>query len=322
MKRSPINEISLKTIGMTKSPPVIRHENPSTAGWMAHIIIGLVLVVLLIVCGYYWLVPIEVIEQWAFDRAAEDSFEKFESVGKADFYVWLWRILAPIMAIVVLRIWWDLIRWQAFFFAACAGFAEITKVRPTHGSNQGASVADQIRTYACRGLLIGWVVLFVSHSIYGIALRAHDWPYFRFKSGADVLPNISESNRAVIRYLQKATPADARILIASDQKLFFLSYYLRPRTLLHRMHPGSEHVIPLKDQQRKLDAYQLGELTAEDLAQMPHDYTLEYFEHPDLVDRSHVQDDTGWVTFLRQHDRNPSLVPSYLVRLRKTGEDR
>ncbi len=307
---------------MTKSPPATRHEKPSAAGWVAHIIIGLGFIILLIVCGYYWLVPIEVIEQWAFDRAAENSFDKFESVGKADFYVWLWRIVAPIMAIVVLRIWWDLARCQAFSFAACSGFAEITRVTPPHGSNREASIADQIRTFGCRGLLIGWAVVFVSHSIHGIGLRAHDWPYFRFKSGEEILPNISESNRAVIRYLQKATPPDARILIASDQKLFFLSYYLRPRMLLHRMHPGSEHVIPLKDQLRRLDAYQLDELTAEDLAQMPHDYTLEYFEHPELVDRSHVQDDTAWVTFLRQHDRNPSLVPSYLVRLRKSGENR
>ena len=92
---------SLKTFGMTKSPSRTLKENPSTAGWAAHIIIGLVFVILLAASAYYWLVPIEVIEQWAFDRAAENSFDKFESVGKADFYVWLWRIVAPIMAVAI-----------------------------------------------------------------------------------------------------------------------------------------------------------------------------------------------------------------------------
>ena len=87
--------------------------------------------------------------------------------------------------------------------------------------------------------------------------------------------------------------------------------------LLHRMHPESEHVIPLKDQERKLAAYQLDELTADDLAQMPHDYTLEYFEHPDLVDPSQVLSDAAWVDFIRQREANRSLIPSYLVRLRK-----
>ena len=118
-------------------------------------------------------------------------------------------------------------------------------------------------------------------------------------------------------HLQQATPSGARILVASDQKLFFLSYYLRPRTLLHRMHPDSEHVIPLKDQERKLAAYRLNELTADDLAQMNHDYTLEYFEHPDLVDMSQVLSDPAWVTFLRQREGNRLLVPSYEVKLRK-----
>ena len=50
---------------------------------------------------------------------------------------------------------------------------------------------------------------------------------------------------------------------------------------------------------------------------MNHDYTLEYFEHPDLVDMSQVLSDPAWVTFLRQREGNRLLVPSYEVKLRK-----
>ena len=116
--------------------------------------------------------------------------------------------------------------------------------------------------------------------------------------------------------------SDARqcaILVASDQKLFFLSYYLRPRVLLHRMHPDSEHVIPLKDQERKLSAYRLDDLSSDDLQQLPHDYTLEYFEHPDFVDRAQLLDDTTWISFIRRKQQSPSFVPPYVVRLRPAG---
>ena len=166
------------------------------------------------------------------------------------------------------------------------------------------------------------MLLFAVHAAEGIGQRIHEWPYFRFHSGNTVLPNISDSNRAVIRYLLEATPPDARILVASDQKLFFLSYYLRPRTLLHRMHPDSEHVIPLKDQERKLNAYRLDDLTDADLQQMPHDYTLEYFEHPDLVDRSQLLSDSAWIAFVRRSRQDPTFVPPYVVRLRPAAETR
>lgn len=289
------------------------------AGWIQHGAILIAFVASLLACGFIWLVPIEVVEQWAFDRAGSGTFDKFEAVGEADFSVWMWRVATPLLLILIWRVWLNLNRWLAFLADVWRGLATITS-STSHGDlAKSRSHADLARTVCCRGLLIGWVMVFAAHTVHGIGLRMHDWPYFRFNSGEVVLPNISDSNRAVIRFLQEATPPGSRILVASDQKLFFLSYYLRPRTLLHRMHPDSEHVIPLKDQQRKLVAYRLDELTPNDLAGMPHDYTLEYFEHPDLVDRSQVLNDSAWIAFIRRREKNPSLIPSYMVRLRTAG---
>jgi hypothetical protein len=290
------------------------------AGWHARIVIVLVFVSLLLVAGFYWLVPIEVFEQWAFDRAGQDAFGQFESVGRADFFVWFWRIVAPLGLVLAWRVWRNLSQNAEFLVNVGTGLAQLTQSASNRESSRSRSFVNRVRTIGCRIGIVAWFVLFLGHSIHGLQQRAHDWPYFRWNSGEVVLPNISESNRMVIRYLQASTPPSARILVASDQKLFFLSYYLRPRTLFHRMHPDSEHVIPLKDQERRLAAYRLDELTAEDLAQMPHQYTLEYFEHPDLVDQTQVLSDSAWIRFVRQHERNPSLIPSYLVRLRKVVE--
>ena len=290
-------------------------ESSSPAGWLTQTTLLLTLIGTLLVSGFVWVVPIEVIEQWAFDRAGSGTYEQFEAIGSADFMVWFWRIVAPLLSIMFWRIWSKREQWQFFVADLGQGLAAATRPDTSH-----SSFFDRVQTFVYRGLLLAWGVVFIGHSVHGIGLRAHDWPYFRFNSGNVVLPNISESNRAVIRYLQEATPPDARILVASDQKLFFLSYYLRPRTLLHRMHPDSEHVIPLKDQERKLAAYRLEELTTEDLAQMPHDYTLEYFEHTERVDRSQVLSDAAWIAFIRRREQNPGLIPSYLTRLRKVRE--
>ena len=287
-----------------------------TSPW-AWVTVGSALIVTLLVTGFVWIVPIEVIEQWSFDRAGNGSFERFEAVGKADFFVWFYRIAGLLLLVAISRICWNLPRWWTFGRDLWQGLIAVTRSGSQLDSDSSRLWPDRLRTFGCRGLLVAWGIVFMAHFGHAIGLRAHDWPYFKFHSGEVVLPNISESNRAVIRYLQQATPPDARILVASDQKLFFLSYYLRPRTLLHRMHPDSEHVIPLKDQERKLAAYRLNELTADDLAQMNHDYTLEYFEHPDLVDMSQVLSDPAWVTFLRQREGNRLLVPSYEVKLRK-----
>ncbi len=276
----------------------------------------------LLASGVLWFIPVEVVQQWALNRAGSGAFERFQAIGEAEFSLWLLRIASTILPILIWFVWSDWNWWFDYFTDVWRGLLVLTEPSSLPRDSNQLSLARRARTWGCRGMLLTWVVLFGAHAAQGVGQRIHEWPYFRFNSGQVVLPNISDSNRAVIRYLQEATPPNARILVASDQKLFFLSYYLRPRTLLHRMHPESEHVIPLKEQQRRLSAYRLDELTTADLEQMPHDYTLEYFEHPDLVDRSQIFDDKAWIAFIRRREHNPSLVPAYVVRLRAARENR
>ena len=307
---------------MVKRPPERTVKIAAPSDWRVRGLIIAWIGITLLASGFVWIVPIEVFQQWAFDRAGQGPFERFEAVGAAEFTGWLCRITFLVVTIVSLRIWWDVDRYAADAVSMVAGLVTLTRTGATSSNPPSRHFVDRARTFGCRGLLIAWSLLFVSHFWSGLRERIHDWPYFRFNSGDIVLPNISESNRAVIRYLRDATPANARILVASDQKLFFLSYYLRPRVLLHRMHPDSEHVIPLKDQERKLNAYRLEELSPNDLLQMPHDYTLEYFEHPDFVDQSRLLEDPAWISFMRRREKNPSLIPSYMVRLRRVGGTR
>ena len=295
-------------------------KKSSSGEWHAHAAILAVIVVSMLASGFVWLLPLEVAQQWALNRAGNGSFDRFEAIGEAEFSLWLSRTTSIVVTIFICCIWYDLDRWRKWCSAFFRGLLVSTTPNSTAITSNDRSIAFQIRTVGCRVVLIAWLVLFASQAIQGIRQRIHEWPYFRFNSGNTVLPNISDSNRAVIRYLEKETPRTARILVASDQKLFFLSYYLRPRLLWHRMHPDSEHVIPLKEQQRKLNAYRLDELTDRDLEHMPHDYTLEYFEHPDMVNRALVLDDSKWLSFIRQREHNPSLIPQYVVRLRSTGE--
>jgi hypothetical protein len=301
-----------------QSGRAIRESNRS-GNFIAQSACLLLLTGSILVGAFVWLLPVEVVQQWAVNRAGTGPFDRFEAVGQAEFALWLVRFFFTLLPVVIWYVWTDISRWRTWIVAVWHGLSASTSPSSTADITVHRSFSDRARTIGCRAALTAWMLLFAFHFIHGIGERMHEWPYFRFNSGEVVLPNISDSNRAVIRYLQHETPPNARILVASDQKLFFLSYYLRPRTLLHRMHPDSEHVIPLKDQQRRLNAYRLTDLTESDLAQMPHDYTLEYFEHPDLVDPSQILDDTNWISFVRQRERNPRLIPQYVVRLRKAG---
>ena len=280
--------------------------------------LGTLVVVTLIATVLVWLIPIEAFQQWAYDRAKPEQFARYEAIGAAEFLTWTARIGLPLLLCITIFVFRRSARFATFVVNLIRGCGQLTEQANFAGNQK--TFGNRWRTFGCRVILLSWLLLFVGHAVYAFGQRAYDWPYFHFNSGQVVLPNISDSNRAVIRYLLSVTQPDSRILVASDQKLFFLSYYLRPRTLFHKMHPESEHVIPLADQQRKLNAYRLNELTAEDLRQIPHDYTLEYFEHPDLVNRDEVLDDRNWVTFYRTQQRDPSLVPSFLVRLRKVGD--
>ena len=112
----------------------------------------------------------------------------------------------------------------------------------------------------------------------------------------------------------------ARILVVSDQTAYFLSYYLLPRQVFHKVHPDAERVIPQPDQQRQLAAYRLEDFSAEELRALDPDFVLEYFEGPAYVDRERLLEDAQWITFVRRLRGDAAYVPPYNVALRPFGE--
>jgi hypothetical protein len=145
-----------------------------------------------------------------------------------------------------------------------------------------------------------WLIIAMTQFGDGVVQRMRDWKSYGLVSGRTSLPNLSDTNYLVIRYVEEATPPDARILVLSDQKLFFLSYYLLPRRLYHPMHPDSEFVIPLANGERQLAAYTRADLPPHYLDELQPDYVLEYFEGDAFVDPARVREDLEWLRFLGQ----------------------
>jgi hypothetical protein len=212
-------------------------------------------------------------------------------------------------------------RLGAFLKKAWCGLGRATAVGGSPGTTPHRPASRSVAaTFAFRSSLVAGTLLAAVQWADGVQTRLREWPVYRLRAGVDVLPNMSESNRDVIRYLQTVTPADARILVVSDQKLFFLSYYLSPRRILHKMHPASEHVVPQPNQQRQLPAYRLDELTASDIERLHPDYVLEYFEGPGFVEPDRLLQDRQWIAFLRERRADPAYVPSCNVILRPFAE--
>ena len=276
----------------------------------------------LLVSGLAWLIPSEVVVGWAFERAsASDEFAQFEALGIAEAGQWAARWLGLAIAGMGLVLWRQRVRVAPWLERALLGFWRVTDASPRDTSAPGSvplsspRLSRLVSLTKCVAILVT-LILSVGH--WGLALRQRfrDWPYYRLHDGDQVLPNISDSNREVIRYLRLATPDKSRILVVSDQKLFFLSYYLRPRQLFHRMHPAAEHLIPRANQARQLAAYRLDELPA-DMWDCQPDYVLEYFEGAAYVDPARTTEDPAWLAFFRQRSGDPDAAPGYVVRLRR-----
>ena len=278
--------------------------------WLRCLLVPLTLVSAL-TGGLIWFLPVDVIQDWAYQLAPPDDTRRLEAISHAEFLCWLLRVVMPLLLLAACRGWYDFANTATWLSDAVAGMLAVTR-----GTADGVR-GGRWRTVLVRVVLAAWCGLAVVHFADSLRHCVRDWPYYRFRSGDRVLPNISDSNVDVIRYVQQATPTDARILVVSDQKLFFLSYYLLPRRLYHKMHPDSEHVIPKENLQRRLATYRLKDLDAAFLQRIAPDYILEYFEHPDEFDRSELQDDPAWIAFQRRMHGNPSHVPKFLVRLRR-----
>ncbi|QDT97727.1 hypothetical protein [Gimesia aquarii] len=256
---------------------------------------------------FLWLMPTEFFQSWMIKRAAPDQFSQFAAHEQATAILVFLRILISILSLLTLFCFYyysSLIQ----FTSRCWGIvAEQTTIR-----KQGHSQSK--RTILFRFLLLAWFSLGIVHFAGGAWRRIEDWPWYHFNSGATILPNMSDSNRDVIRFLKETTDEDARILVLSDQKLFFLSYYLLPRKLFHPIHPESEFVIPKEHQQRQLKAYRLSDLDAEYISKLNPDYILEYYEGADYLENDRFREDPRWLQFL-QKKYGYGHQPTYNVRL-------
>lgn len=251
-----------------------------------------------------WILPVEIAQSWAVQRAGDDEFEKFEAFGAATALVWLMRFGFTGACLVSAAAWPFRRRLTPVIASSITGAIAAVTIP-----------AAPRRSRVVQLLVLGWLGLAAYHSCASIQRRLWDWPVYRLQDGQTVLPNISPANREVIRYLQAATPPGSRILVLSDQKLFFLSYYLLPRRLYHPTHPDSAYVIPKPYNQRQLPAYRLTDIDAERIQRLRPDYVVEYFEGATYLDGRDLATDPGWIEFQRRR-RGPEWKPTYLMSLK------
>lgn len=275
---------------------------------LRHLFVGL-LIAGAVVSFAAWCISPEMAQNWAFERNGTA-----ESRIDAQSLLWVMRVGAPGVALAG---WFALSRWQrteSWLRSVGHELMAVTRISHSGGPLQ------RTRRGVFRAAVVAWLLLAVVHWADGARRVGRDWPVYKWRAGSQVLPNMSESNRDVIRYLQSATPENARILVTSDQSLYFLSYYLWPRQVFQRRHPDSEFVVPQPGQARQLAAYRLDDLTQEDIDSIDPDYVLEYFEGPEYVDLDRLYDDQRWIAFVRQLRRDRAFVPPCNVRLRSIDE--
>ena len=262
---------------------------------------------------FVWLMPLEFFQSWLIERAGPDRYSQFAAHEQASAALVFLRTLMPCIAIFTIAGFFFRARLIQFMTHCWSAVSEQTLIK--QGANRNTS-----RTILFRILLFVWFSLGLLHFAEGIGRRLEDWPWYHFHSGPAIMPNISDSNRDVIRFLKESTEENSRILVLSDQKLFFLSYYLLPRKLFHPIHPESEFVIPKEYQQRQLKAYRLSDLDEAYLARIAPDYILEYYEGDEYLEKERLREDPRWIQF--QHSRyGPQYQPTYNIRLHKFQPD-
>ncbi|WP_298865861.1 hypothetical protein [uncultured Gimesia sp.] len=262
---------------------------------------------------FVWLMPIDFFQSWMIERAGPDHYSQFAAHEQASAAIVFLRILLPLIAIFTFA--------GVYFHARLVKFVTHCKIAVFEQTLiKQEEKQDGNRTLLFRSLLLVWFGLALFHFGKGVERRLEDWPWYHFHSGPSIMPNISESNRDVIRFLKEATDENSRILVLSDQKLFFLSYYLLPRKLFHLIHPESEFVIPKEYQQRQLKAYRLSDLDEAYLARIAPDYILEYYEGDDYLEKERLREDPRWMQF-QQSRQGPQYQPTYNIRLHKFQPD-
>ena len=310
--------------------PEIRNRRMGPGEWFAVAALSVFTIGTTLLVVVAWFLPVEVFQSWAFEFAPQDSYRQFEAVGKAEALCWVVRIVGPLLVISAVRLIKNRASTARSLQRTWRGFLTATEVCDVAHADPVISLpvaphlrltVHRVKTWCLRGMVLLWMTVAVVQFGLSANRRMTDWPYYRFRSGGVVLPNISNSNREVIRYLRESTPPNSRILVVSDQKLYFLAYYLRPRGIYHRAHPESEFVIALPNQQRWMPAYRLDELDPGWICRLRPDFILEYFEHPDNMDTLKKFDDRHWIQFLRKLHDDPNYVPSCSVQLRPYTEN-
>jgi hypothetical protein len=257
-----------------------------------------------------WLLPLDLAQGWAVGRADNNDFAMFEAYGAITATMWFVRCGSTLL-VALLSVVWARHRMTAPMLARAAnGFWLATVPAPNTDSKRSS-----FRTGAVRLIVVGWLMLGVYQLGCSINRRLWDWPLYQLHTGQMILPNISENNREVIRFLAATTPPNARILVVSDQKLYFLSYYLLPRRLYHPSHPDSVFVIAKPYNQRQLASYRLQDLTPEQIQELHPDFILEYYEGKQFIAGENLSLDSNWLNFQRRRF-GPNWQPSYLVSLR------
>ncbi|SFI00981.1 hypothetical protein SAMN05421753_104321 [Planctomicrobium piriforme] len=254
-----------------------------------------------------WIVPVEDVCTWAVDRAENSSQAEFIAFGRAEAAWWLARLFLPVFALLA--------AWATLQLPVLEDAIERVQkqfLRQTRCSNV-------VRTVLVRGLIVCWLLLALAQTADAVVNFTREWGYFRFNPGSEILPNMSLENREVLAYLKSATPENARILVLSDQKLFFLSYYLQPRRLIHPTHESAEFAIPQAGQPHQYQAYQLSDLSPEWLARVRPDYILEYFEGSEYNLPQRRSEDASWIANWEQKNQTKE-PPPYVLVLRRIGE--
>lgn len=260
----------------------------------------------MLVVGAAWILPIEVAQAWAVDRAPPDEFSRSEAFTATTATVWLVRCVAPIVLAGITVVWMRRRSAVPFLGRAWSEFWRVTAP-----ADSGVVVSTIFRM-----VVFTWMGMAVVHGGLSFQRRLWEWPVYRLHPGRLVLPNISQANRDVIRYIAATTPEGSRILVASDQKLYFLSYYLLPRRVYHVTHPDSEFVIAQADNQRQLAAYRFQDLSADEIDRVKPDYLLRYFEGATFVAGEDLYRDSRWIEHQRRRF-GPDWNPVYLVELQR-----
>lgn len=272
------------------------------------------------VCGSAaaWLISEPMVVNWAAARAPAEPLARFEAQGYARAALSLARILFPLGVLLTLVGLRASRRLHSELTAAWCELIALSRV--SHDRETKNPRPSLFATWTLRLILAAWLLLAGVQFAGSVDRRLAEWPVYRWNDGATVLPNMSDSNRDVIRYVSTATPEDARILVVSDQALFFVSYYLLPRRVFSKTHPDADRVIPQPGQERQLAAYRLEDLSAADIERIDPDYVLEYFEGSAYVESDRILEDPQWIRFLRQRYGDPGYAPAYQVVL--TRRDR